>query len=149
MWLLRRHKPLGATTDELLDVYEKQIRCITEFASPVWTPGLTVDESNQLERIQKCAFAIILAEKYSTYKNALKRLNRKTLASRRADLNLTFAKKSFRNEKYQHWFVENNPTEMKKKTRSEISKLLPVQTRTGSFLKTPIPYLTNLLNDRK
>ena len=149
MWMLRRLKPLGATTDELLDVYEKQIRCITEFASPVWTPGLTVDESNQLERIQKCAFAIILAEKYSTYKNALKRLNRKTLASRRADLNLTFAKKCFRNEKYQHWFVENNPTEMKKKTRSEISELLPVQTRTGGFLKTPIPYLTNLLNTRK
>ena len=105
--------------------------------------------STNWREFKKCAFAIILAEKYSTYQNALKRLNRKTLASRRADLNLNFAKKSFRSEKYQHWFVENNPTQMKKKTRSEISELLPVQNRTGGFLKTPIPYLTNLLNNRK
>ena len=118
MWMLRRLKPLGATTEELLDVYDKQIRCITEFASPVWTSGLTVDESNQIERIQKCAFAIILAEKYSTYNHALKLFNRSTLSSRRTDVKLSFAKTSFRNEKYQHWFVENNPTKMRVKTRS-------------------------------
>ena len=40
LWLLRRLKPLGASDQELLDVYDKQIRCILEYASPVWTPGL-------------------------------------------------------------------------------------------------------------
>ena len=58
MWMLRRLKPLGASYEELVDVYEKQIRCVTEFACPVWTSGLTKDEINQLERIQKCAFAM-------------------------------------------------------------------------------------------
>ena len=149
MWMLRRLKPLGATKEELLDVYDKQIRCITEFASAVWTSGLTGDEINQLERIQKCAFAIILAENYSSYNQALKVLNRNTLASRRTKLNLGFAKKCFRSDKYQHWFVENNPNQMKLKTRSEISELLPVQARTKTFLKSPIAYLTNLLNDSK
>ena len=149
MWMLRRLKPLGATNEELLDVYDKQIRCITEFASPVWTPGLTLDESNQLERIQKCAFAIILAKNYSSYGQALKLLSRDTLSSRRSKLNLGFAKKCFRSEKYQHWFVENNPNQMKLKTRSQISELLPVQARTSTFLKSPIAYLTQLLNDCK
>ena len=54
-----------------MDVYEKQIRCITEFASPVWTSGLTVDESNQLERIQKCCLRIILGDSYIDYSAAL------------------------------------------------------------------------------
>ena len=35
LWMLRRLKPLGASVDELLDVYDKQIRCMVEFASPV------------------------------------------------------------------------------------------------------------------
>ena len=39
--MLKRLKPLGASDQELLDVYDKQIRCILEYASPVWTPGLT------------------------------------------------------------------------------------------------------------
>ena len=48
LWMLRRLKPLGASVDELLDVYDKQIRCITEFAVAVWTPGVTKDEVNQI-----------------------------------------------------------------------------------------------------
>ena len=66
IWMLRRLKPLGATTKEILEVFDKQIRCIAEFASLVWTAGLTADESNQIERIQKCAFSITLAESYTT-----------------------------------------------------------------------------------
>ena len=150
MWMLRRLKPLGATAGELLDVYDKQIRCIAEFASPVWTAGLTADESNQIERIQKCAFAIILAENYTSYQSALKKLNRTSLSSRRAELNLTFGKKCLKSDKYQHWFTENEPTEMLNKTRSEQTKLLPVQARTSTFKhKSPIAYLTSLLNDCK
>ena len=119
MWMLRRLKPLGATSEELLEIYDKQIRCITEFASPVWTSGLTKDEVNQIERIQKCAFAIILVEKYASYENALKLCKRSSLASRRMDLNLKFAKKKcLKSDKYQHWFVQNNPTVIKDKTRS-------------------------------
>ena len=32
IWMIRRLKPLGATQDELIDVYTKQIRCLLEFA---------------------------------------------------------------------------------------------------------------------
>ena len=42
--MLRRLKPLGASEADLLDIYEKQIRCILEFAAAVWTSGLTNDE---------------------------------------------------------------------------------------------------------
>ena len=48
LWILRRLKPLGASTMELLDVYQKQVRCIVEYASSVWTGGLTLDEVHQI-----------------------------------------------------------------------------------------------------
>ena len=58
LWILRRLKPLGASTMELLDVYQKQVRCIVEYASPVWTGGLTLDEVHQIERVQKTVFLL-------------------------------------------------------------------------------------------
>ena len=88
LWMLRRLKPLGASISDLLDVYEKQIRCVLEFATAVWTPGLTKDEVNQIERVQKAAFSIILAEKYKSYERALKLLEMETLTDRRNDMNL-------------------------------------------------------------
>ena len=52
-WVLRRLKYLGATREDLLDVYCKQIRIIVEFAVPVWNSSLTGDDVMKLERIQK------------------------------------------------------------------------------------------------
>ena len=111
LWMLRRLKPLGATEAELLDIYDKQVRCMVEFATPVWTSGLTQAESNQIERIQKAAFAIILDTKYTSYSRALACLNRTTLSTRRKELNLKFAKKCLANDKYKNWFCLNKPSE--------------------------------------
>ena len=49
LWMLRRLKPLGTKELELLDVYDKQILCVVEFATPVWTAGLTLAEVGQIE----------------------------------------------------------------------------------------------------
>ena len=132
LWMLRRLKPLGASVNELLDIYDKQIRCMVEFASPVWTAGLTIAEINQIERVQKCAFAIILAENYSSYEKVLKWLNRTTLSIRRTELNLKFAKKCLKNDKYKNWFSDYDPNDQLLKTRSIKPDLLlePVKART-------------------
>ena len=60
VWMLRRLKPLGASTKELMEVYITQIRCLLEFAVAVWNPGLTKAQINQIETVQKCALAVIL-----------------------------------------------------------------------------------------
>ena len=70
LWLLRRLKGLGANVSEMVDVYNKQIRSILELAAPVWQAGLTKQESNQIERVQRTAFHIILGENYLYYENA-------------------------------------------------------------------------------
>ena len=55
LWILRRLINLGATTDDLLEIYTKQIRCVLELAVPAWQSGLTQAEKIDIERIQKCA----------------------------------------------------------------------------------------------
>ena len=62
LWLLRRLKNLGAPKNILIDLYNKQIRSIIEYAVPVWFPGLTSSDRNELERIQKSAFRIIYGD---------------------------------------------------------------------------------------
>ena len=92
IWMLRRLSKLGANTDDMLNVYNKQIRCILELAVPVWTPGLTKQEIYQIERVQKCALHVILGEDYLSYELAVKALDIKKLSDRKTKLCLNFAK---------------------------------------------------------
>ena len=146
LWILRRLKPLGVQQAELLNVYEKQIRCIVEFASPVWTGGLTKSEVAQVEKIQKAAFAIILGYQYTSYAQACATLSRLTLESRRSEINLKFAKKCYASERFNHWFHKNSST-CHMETRSKKFMLAAVQSRTKIFEKSPISYLTQLLRE--
>ena len=48
---LRRLKANGAGIIDLVDVYSKQVRCVLELAVAVWSPGLTVGQVAQIERV--------------------------------------------------------------------------------------------------
>ena len=56
---IRRLKNLGASDLDLLDVYQKQIRCTVEFAVPAWAGNLKQHEVIQIERVQKAALVTI------------------------------------------------------------------------------------------
>ena len=146
--MLRNLKRLGASRADLTDVYYKQCRSVLELAVPVWTPGLTKMEIHQLERVQKTACAIILGGDYIPYKLALKKLNMETLESRREKICLTFGKKALKSEKYKKWFEIDTESEPVIKTRNykPKPKLKPVTCRNKKYRKSPIPYLTNILN---
>ena len=151
LWILRRLKVLGASQAELMDIYQKQVRSVLELAVPVWQPSLTKQEKRQIERVQRCAFYVILGQKYQSYSNALKILNSETLEERRVKLCKNFAKKSAKHPKYQNWFCKTSQKEKVKKTRKKNwetkSKYKPVQFRTDRFKNSPLSYLTDLLNN--
>ena len=151
LWILRRLKSLGATVAELMDVYGKQVRSVLELAVPVWHPALTKYESRQIERVQRSAFYVILGEEYQNYENALDILGSETLDDRRVKLCQKFARKAIRNPKYTNWFCPDNRGSFQNiKTRGYQTKsfnVKPVHTRTYRFEKSPIPYMTKLLND--
>ena len=65
---------MGASNEELIDVYCKQVQNVLELAVAVWPPGLTVSQIKQIERVQKTVCCIILGGKYSDYTDALSTL---------------------------------------------------------------------------
>ena len=77
---------MGVGTEDLKEIYIKQIRSILGFATPVWHPSLTGELRLQLERIQKSACRIILTNDYASYRLAVKTLNLDSLFSRRPKL---------------------------------------------------------------
>ena len=142
LWVIRRLKSLGANTDELLDMYIKQCRSILEFGAPVWHGAITNVERQDIERTQKGALHIILGDQYGDYRNALQMTNLESLEDRRTKLCTKFAKKAERDEKHKQWFKPKP----KVKTRQTDLKYWPPVARTGRLLKSPISYLTRLLN---
>ena len=148
--MLRRLKGLGASEAEMLDVYQKQVRSVLELAIPVWQPAKTKQETKQIERVQRRAFYIILGDDYTNYEDALDTLECDNLDVRRVKLCENFARKAFKNPKYTNWFCIDESVPPNIKTRSEATrkprKLKPVQTRTHRYEKSPIPYMTELLN---
>ena len=144
IWMLRRLKKLGADQQDLIDVYQKQIRSLTEFAVPVWNSSLTGDEIARLERIQKTSFHIILSEQYNSYNSALKTLGIKKLSERRRKICLKFAKTAQKHRKFSSWFKPK----LNIKTRVKQPKFCPVVFKKERFGKSPLSYLTNLLNSQ-
>ena len=147
LWIIRRLKKLGATTEDLLTVYFTQIRCILEFAVAAWNASLTKAQISQLERVQKSALSIILRQDYVGYDNALTLTGLDSLVSRRHRLCLVFAKKALKNPKFSYWFKAKSV--LTYNTRTKKTKLEPVQARTARYMKSPIAYLTKLLNDEQ
>ena len=88
------------------------------------------------------ALAIILGGSYS-YTEALAILKIDTLESRRTTLCLKFALKAVKKTKFSGWFAPNDSLV---NTRSVKLPFKKINCRTRRFRKSPIPYLTDLLN---
>ena len=144
LWILRRLKFLGAKDVDLVDVFIKQIRSLMELAVPVWHSGITQEERIDIERIQKSAAHIILGEEYVSYRLALNHLGLESLLDRREKLCLKFAKKAEKHHKFGSWF---KPTVNVRNTRLLKQKYCSAFTRHSRFRKSPLPFLTEVLNE--
>ena len=65
--LLRRVASFSPSREDLKNIYILFVRSVLEQSAVVWHSSLTVENSNDLERIQKCAMKIILQENYIKY----------------------------------------------------------------------------------
>ena len=145
LWAIKRLKSQGANLEDLIDIYEKQVRSVLEFGVPVWNSGLTQDEVADIERVQKAFLHIALENEYKDYQSALQVSQLETLVCRRLQLCKKFAMKSSKHPKHSKWFVRNEPgpNTRSKKPDHKIPLCRLTRTRKG-----PITYLTNLLNSK-
>ena len=126
---------VGYSLEKKFVSFIKKVQVIKE---DVWHSSLTGEDSAKLERIQKTVLSIILADQYLSYSSALQKLS-----ERRSKICLSFAKKSVKNKKFSNWFKVNTKETV---TRQLQPKFCEIVRRTERFHKSPLSFLTELLN---
>ena len=145
MELIRKVASFDAPMEDLKDLYILFVRSILEQSATVWQSSITIENANDLERVQKSAVKIMLKENYSGYKKGLAQLGLDSLEDRRRELCLNFAKKCLKTEKLKHMFPKNSKLHAMG-TRHE--EQFQVQfANTGRLQKSPLVYMQNLLNE--
>ena len=145
LWILVRFKHLGGSQEQLLKVYQTRIRSTLEFAAPVFWSGLTRQQSDQMEMVQKKGFAIILGKDYKSYKSALSTLSQERLDSRRLELAYKFAVKCSKSPKHAHMFPVNPKPRI---TSRNPKPYIEPFCHSSRYYNSPIPALSRLLNKR-
>ena len=92
MRLLHKLVQFNVPLEDLLNIYVLYVRSILEQSCQVWHSSLTLENFQDLERVQKNALRIILQEDYISYSHALNMTGLSTLFVRRELLCLRFAK---------------------------------------------------------
>lgn len=81
LYFLRLLKRAGMPADSMVKVYTAIVRSLTEYACQVWHTGLTAQQSDKLESIQKRALGIIFPDR--SYRAALALSGLQTMGDRR------------------------------------------------------------------
>ena len=95
LWLIRKIKNLGISTQTLLEYYKTEIRVHLELVVPVWHSGLTIKLFADIEQDQCVAVSIMLGN--IPYTHACELLWLEPLSTRRIGLCKRFALKTSRN----------------------------------------------------
>ena len=82
-------KNYNASCGDLVTIYESHIRPILEYVSPVWSSSISSQQSEKVERVQRCVTKIILGFTPLTYDKGLESLNLPSLQARRIELILS------------------------------------------------------------
>ena len=107
MVILRNLYDFDIPREDLVLIYTMYIRSVLEFNSNVWFSSITVEERENIERVQRVACKIILKDEYTTYSEALEKLNLTNLSDRRQKLAKKFAQKCVQNDRFKDMFPLN------------------------------------------
>ena len=83
LYMFKLLKRFNLPHDDLVTIFAGFVRPSAEYAAPIWHCGLTVNESNVLERIQRRTCKIIMGMQYSSYDEALQECGLDSLSDRR------------------------------------------------------------------
>ena len=142
--LLHSAAKFTSNMKDLKIIYNQYVRSKLEYGCKVWHSGLTKQNRNDIERIQKSSCKIILGKNYTTYKKALKDLRMESLHDRRERLNLNFAKQSLKIPVMKKLFPLKISKHKMKKRKEQ--KYQVIKARTNRMKKSPVIYMQNLLN---
>jgi hypothetical protein len=141
LWILRHLKTFGFEQDELVQVYQSQIRSVIEYCSVVYHGLLTGEQSAQLEGLQYKALKCVYGYGES-YRGLREKAGIETLEERRRKAVDKFAVKCL-NGGFSAWFPLNEGT---RDTRSK-RKYKEFHARCDRLRNTPIYCMRRRLNE--
>ena len=127
---------------EMVNIYILYIRSVLESSAVIWHSSITKAEETQIERVQKTALKIILAEEYQDYNTALIATGLHTLSERRKILCKKFAKNCVKSGNMSY-LIPKNPRIAN--TRNP-EKFYVQPASTARLAQSAIPYMQQLLN---
>ena len=105
--MITKHKYVGVSIDDLLDIYKLFIRSVVEYCSVSFHSSLTQQQTNKIEKIQKTSLKVIFGEAYTDYDTALSLSGFHTLSERRLKRCLDFTIKCLNHPKNKSMFPLN------------------------------------------
>ena len=141
--MVTKLKYVGVDKDNLIEIYYLFIRSLLEYCSVVWHSTLTIEQTADIERVQKTCMKIILGDHYTGYEAALKLYNLDTLKIRRDRRSLNFGLKALKHPKHQKLFPLSSPDEHHLR---EAEKFHVNFGRTSSYKNSTVPSIQRLLN---
>ena len=136
-------KRCGVGLQDLVKCYCTFVRPILEYAVQVWHPGLTSDQSELLERVQKHVLRILLPQ--AKYPEALAAAGVATLEQRRVELCRRFASGLQESPEFFDWLLSSR-AECHGRNLGSKNKLTVMQARTRGLMCSPVAYFTDLLS---
>ncbi len=138
---LKLLKRSSVTVDDLLQYYKSVIRPIIEYACPVWQSGLTIEQRDRLESLQRRALKLIFNS--LDYELYCALYNIEPISVRLDNLACSFFRKICRDNDCLNYLLPcKRPTELLHKLRRP--DILPgILTRTNRFYKSFLPYALN------
>lgn len=142
MWSMRHLKRSGMKQSKLLDVYKSVVRPTIDFAAPSYHCLLTKNQSEDIERLQLRCMKIVFGATVS-YPTVLESGLVEPLYARRENQFKRMALKTVKQERFEHWFPKNPPTDHDLRRRE--TYLVP-KLRTERARKSPIIQMRRFLN---
>ena len=145
IFILIKAKKFRFSLATLVTLYSWYVRTALEYAAPVWHPGLTEQQHAQLERVQKRCVRIIVGRDYTTYEQALQRLQLTTLRDRRDLLTLRLARSMLRSADHRDLLPPAMNQVHRYNTRGN-HRLQHVPCTRARHANSFVPYAVRLLN---
>ena len=147
MTMLTKLRYVGVPMDDLITVYILYVRSLLEYCSVVWHSTLTVEQSQNLESVQKLCLKVILGDEYSGYDNALEISGLERLSTRREERCLKYGLKSLLHPVHSKMFpvnphVKNNSHAIRNTEHFKVN-----WAKSESYRMSAIPYIQRMLNE--
>jgi hypothetical protein len=148
-WTLRSLQKLGFPPKDLVAFYKSSIIPLLEYASPVWSSGLSLEQIRCLECIQCRALRIIVKRKLiigtTEFSETLRNFSLQLLVNRREQLLLKFGIGLLNSERFRYLLPNFHMNIYDKRLRKQ-NLILPTHCYRTRYQKSTIPSIIALLN---